>query len=156
MTEDVRGTRWRVGVAAIAVGMLLATACSSDSSGDASPTPAESSSDDAGAITVSQKDFEIVMSTSSASAGDVQFAITNDGPSAHEFVVVKSDVAPDALPVVDGLVPEEGLDVIGEAEDIAPGTSPTLELSLEAGSYIVLCNIVGHYEQGMSAGLTVA
>ena len=83
-------------------------------------------------------------------------SITNDGPSTHEFVVVKTDTAPDALPTADGEVTEDGIDVAGEAEDIAPSTEATLSLDLEAGSYVIICNVVGHYEQGMNTGFTVA
>ncbi len=142
--------RFRVGLAALAVGVLIAAGCSSSDSG-ADTTPAAD-----GTVSAMEKDFEITLSSDTASAGAVQFAIMNEGPSAHEFVVVKSDLAPDALPVVDGQVSEDGLDVIGEEEDVAPGTAPTLDVTLEAGSYIIMCDIVARYQQGMHVGFTVA
>jgi uncharacterized cupredoxin-like copper-binding protein len=52
-------------------------------------------------------------------------------------------------------VPEESLEVVDEQEEIAPGTAPTLTTRLEAGSYILLCNLPTHYQQGMHAGFTV-
>jgi uncharacterized cupredoxin-like copper-binding protein len=85
----------------------------------------------------------------------VSFNIANEGPSAHEFVVIQSDLASDALPVKDGVVEEDKVDGVGEQEDIAPGTTTTLSLDLAPGSYVVICNVPGHYEKGMSAGLTV-
>lgn len=80
--------------------------------------------------------------------GDGTFDITNDGPSTHEFVVVQTDLAPDALPVEDGEAQEDSLDAIGDQEDIAAGTSTDLSLTLDPGRYVVFCNVTGHYEQG--------
>jgi hypothetical protein len=64
----------------------------------------------------------------------------------HEFVVFKTDLGPDALPTAaDGSVDEtgEGVELIDEIEDIAPGdTPPPLTVSLDAGSYVFICNIV--------------
>jgi len=57
--------------------------------------------------------------------------------------------------VKDGIVPEDSLDLIDEQEDIAPSTTATLTVDLEAGSYILMCNVNGHYQQGMHAGFTV-
>lgn len=133
----------------VAVFALAMSACNSSSS-------SSSSAGGTGGIAISEKDFAIALASSTATAGDVTFNISNEGPSAHEFVVVKSDDAPDALPVEDNEVQEDKLDAIGEQEDIAPGTTADLTLTLEPGSYVAFCNITGHYEQGMYAGLTVS
>ena len=46
--------------------------------------------------------------------------------------------------------------MIGEAEDIAPSTSADpLTLTLPAGHYVIICNLPGHYQQGMNVGLKV-
>ena len=135
--------------AVFAVGMI---ACSSSSSSSSS---AGSSSATAGGVGATEKDFAITLAESSVPSGDVTFNISNEGPSAHEFVVVQSDLAPDALPVKDDEVQEDKLDSIGEQEDIAPNTTTDLTLTLDPGSYVVFCNITGHYEQGMYASLTV-
>ncbi|MGZ8592899.1 MAG: plastocyanin/azurin family copper-binding protein [Actinomycetota bacterium] len=45
--------------------------------------------------------------------------------------------------------------MIDEVEEIAPGTSATLNLDLDAGTYAVLCNLPGHYANGMHAAFTV-
>ncbi len=138
-------------VAGFASLLLVGTACSKDSS---SATPGDTSTGTE--ITATVKDFAIALSPSDAAAGEVKFIITNDGPSTHEFVVISTDLADDALPVTDGLVSEDGVEVTGEAEDIASGASPSLVLSLDAGQYVIICNIVGHYEAGMHTSLTVA
>ncbi len=64
-------------------------------------------------------------------------------------------LSPGSFPVEDGEVPEDTLDVVDEIEDIAPNTSHALTVSLDAGSYVVMCNLPDHYQQGMQAGLTV-
>ena len=109
-----------------------------------------------GGIAVTEQDFSVAVSPSSIAAGDVSFTITNNGPSTHEFVIVKSDADPGSLEVGDdGTVPEDSLDVVDEQEEIAPNTAPTLATNLEAGSYILMCNIAGHYANGMHTGFTV-
>jgi len=132
---------------AVAFGALaLATVgCSSDGSS------AE------GGIATTEADFSIAVASSSAPAGDVTFTITNNGPSTHEFLVVSSDEDPGSLAVDDsGEVPEDDLDIVDEVEEIAPATTPSLTVNLEAGSYILMCNLPGHYQQGMHAGFTVS
>ena len=140
----------RFRIAAIGCAMALAAAgCSSSSSSSGASIPE-------GAVGVTEQDFSISVSSSSAAAGDVTFAITNNGPSAHEFVIIASDEDPASFEVGDdGTVPEESLDVVDEQEDIAPGTTPILTTSLDAGSYVFICNLPGHYQQGMHAGFTV-
>jgi len=139
---------------------LVAAACSSSSSTSTSAaagsTSTSSSSEGGGTINATEHDFEIALDQTTVASGDITFNITNNGPSTHEFVVVKTDDAPDDLPVENGVVPEDGLDVIGEQEEVAPSTNVTLPLTLAAGQYVIICNITGHYEAGMHTGLTVS
>ncbi len=141
--------------------LLLGAACSSNdnSSNGASSGSTGSSTSTSGGIGATEKDFSITLDSSTASAGSVTFDVTNDGPSTHEFVVFKTDLAPDALPLTnDGIVDEKGkgLTAIDEIEDIASGSSQNLTTNLDAGSYVVICNLPGHYAQGMRAPLTVS
>ena len=139
----------RVAVAAVALAMLGAVACSSSSS-------SSSSAGTAGGVSATEKDFEIDLASSSAPAGSVTFNISNEGPSTHEFVIIKTDDAPDALPTKNGTVNEDGLTIVDEQEDIAPSTTATLETNLDAGSYVIICNLPGHYEAGMHTAFTVS
>ena len=144
--------------ALVAVLAIASVACSSDSSSSSSSSAAGSSSDaDTGAaINATVKDFAIAIDPAEIAGGEVTFSISNEGPSAHEFVVVETDDAPGDLPVEDGEVTEDDLNVIGEAEDIAPSTSADpLTLTLPAGNYVIICNLPGHYQQGMNVGLKV-
>ena len=134
---------------ALASVLVVATvACSSSSSSSAGGTGGA-------AVAGTVKDFSITVDPSQVAAGEVNFTITNDGPSTHEFVVVQTDTAPGDLPVENDEVNEDGIALIGEVEDIAPSTTADLTLTLEAGQYVILCNITAHYQQGMYTGLTV-
>lgn len=119
-------------------------------------------------VAVTLQEFAVLPAQDSAPAGSITFDVENKGPEdTHEFVVIKTDLAPDALPTAeDGSVDEtgEGIDeVIGEIEDIAPGSKETLKVDLEAGSYVLICNVVEeegadtlvHYALGMRTGFTV-
>ena len=115
------------------------------------------SGDGAGAdVAVTIKDFSLAVEPGTFAPGDITFGIQNEGPSAHEFVIIRSDLEPGALPVDNGLIPEDQVDLVDEAEDIAPATNTTLSVDLAVGSYVLVCNLPGHYEAGVYAGFTVA
>lgn len=123
--------------------------------GTATSSTSPSSSPAAGSIAVDLSEWSVAPSSSSAPAGTVTFAVTNGGTQVHEFVVVKTDTAADALPVVDNKIDESTLTPVDEIEDIAVGATPTLTVDLAAGHYVLLCNIEAHYEQGMRADFDV-
>ena len=50
---------------------------------------------------------------------------------------------------------EATLDVIDEQAEWQPGTPGMVTVTLEPGNYVVMCNIAGHYAQGMYADLVV-
>jgi len=96
------------------------------------------------------------------SSGTVAFEVTNEGPNdPHELVVVKTDLGLAELPTnADGSFNEE---VIGEIEEFEPGATESMSWDLEAGSYVLLCNLVeeeeggieSHYDLGMKTAFTV-
>jgi uncharacterized cupredoxin-like copper-binding protein len=115
-------------------------------------------SSDSGGIGVTESDFKVEPGESSAPAGELTFDITNDAEQTHEFVIFKTDLAPDALPTnADGDVDEEGEGVthIDELEDITGGSTKSLTVTLDAGNYVFVCNLPGHYRQGMHTSFTV-
>ncbi len=120
--------------------------------------PACSSGSDAD-VDVTATDFELAVDPTSAAAGELTISIQNDAGQTHEFVIFKSDLAPDALPTnEDGDVDEEGegVELVDEAEDIAAGSEAELTVTLDAGNYVFICNLPGHYRQGMHSGFTVS
>lgn len=110
-----------------------------------------------GKVSVVEGNFQIFLNRSTIPAGQVKFGLTNIGPDEHEFVVFKTDLSPDQLPVENGQVIEDdpALQKIGEQEKFPAGETRTLSLDLQPGAYVVICNLPGHYEQGMRFGLTV-
>jgi uncharacterized cupredoxin-like copper-binding protein len=140
--------------------VLLGACGGDDDSGTASdePTTTEAASGDK-PVAATLNEFTITLKPATAAAGEVHFELHNEGAIEHEFVVFKTDLDPAKLPVdADGNVDEEGagVELQGEQEAINPGASPELSLSLDAGKYVVLCNVPTHYKAGMHAPLTVS
>jgi uncharacterized cupredoxin-like copper-binding protein len=157
-------------VSAAAVLSLVSAGCSSgDDAGTTGASGVSGASGEqtgaAGAIAVKLQEYAIIPGAASANAGTVTFDVTNAGPDdVHEFVVIKTDLAPDALPTnKDGTVDEEaaGLEPQGEVEDVAVGDTQSLTLDLSAGNYVFICNIYeddtheSHYQEGMRVAFTV-
>lgn len=148
------------GVASIAIAFVLA-ACSGTGSPSASQTTSATASGSAGgaAVNVTETEFKIDMDQTSLAAGSVTFNVTNKGTIPHEFVVFKTDDAPDALPMAsdDPEVNEDAADLqsMGEVEDVDPGTSKSFTATLEPGKYVAICNVEGHYSSGMHVSFTV-
>jgi uncharacterized cupredoxin-like copper-binding protein len=145
-------------IAGLALFALVGAACTQ------AGTSASASGGTTGAtVNVTLQEFAVVPDPTSAAAGDVTFHVTNDGPDdVHEFVIIRTDLAPDALPTgEDGSVEEEGegMEVVDEIEDIPVGESQDLTVPLDAGNYVLICNIVEsgevHYTLGMRTAFTV-
>jgi uncharacterized cupredoxin-like copper-binding protein len=142
-------------VVAMAVLLLSAAGCGDDD-------------DDEGAeVDVVLSEFIVEPAEDSAAAGEVTFALDNQGGETHEFVVVEAASAAD-LPVDDdGAFDEETFgedNVLGEVEEIEAGDTAELTLDLESGDYLLLCNIVeeeedgeveSHFSEGMHTTFTV-
>jgi len=142
-------------VVAMALLLLSAAGCGDDD-------------DDEGAeVDVVLSEFIVDPAEDSVEAGEVTFALDNQGGETHEFVVVEAASADD-LPVDDdGAFDEEAFgedNVLGEVEDIEAGDTGELTLDLEAGDYVLLCNIVeeeedgeveSHFAEGMYTTFTV-
>jgi uncharacterized cupredoxin-like copper-binding protein len=109
-------------------------------------------------VGVTERDFQITVSTSHVPAGKIVFRAHNDGPDAHELIVVRSDggrlrLRPDGM-----TVDEEGLAkwIVGSLEPGRSGVTRELRLRLAPGRYTLLCNMYGHYMGGMHSTLVVA
>jgi uncharacterized cupredoxin-like copper-binding protein len=145
-------------VALVAPIVLLVSACSSAASQSVAPSPPAAASGSGTSVTAKESEFKIELSATSAAAGPVTFSITNSGTVVHEFVVAKTDLTSDKLPVDSskGEVNEDdpSLTAVDEVEDIAVGANETLSVDLPAGHYVLFCNVTGHYAGGMHADFT--
>lgn len=150
---------------------LFAAACSP---AGASPSPAS------GNLTATLSEWNIDMSASNAPAGRVAFAITNQGAIPHEFLMIRTDMMADALPVKDGMIDvmamggpmgsggmdmpgmspapsmEHPVGTVGVIDEITAGATAQLTINdLAAGHYVIVCDLPAHYEQGMRIDFTV-
>ena len=151
MMDAKQHVGWYPRIAAISVAVAALAACS----GDGGST-----------VDVTLQEFSIATDPASVDAGEVVFEATNDGPNdVHEFVVFLTDLDPTELPTDEnGAVVEtgEGIELIGEIEDIPVGETQSVTLDLEAGNYVLICNIFdedeqeAHYQEGMRTTFTVS
>jgi uncharacterized cupredoxin-like copper-binding protein len=108
-------------------------------------------------VDVTLKDFSITPTAQTVRAGDIVVRVSNEAPVTHEFVVVRTDLPADGLPIApDGLsVNEEWLSHVGEVPENPAGGTKDLVLNLPPGQYVFFCNLEGHYLGGMHAVLEV-
>jgi len=85
------------------------------------------------AVNVSVKEWMIEPMDMTVAAGNVTFTVTNDGTLDHDFAIENA----------------------GKIDLITPGDTKTLEVTLEPGTYNILCDLAGHKEAGMTGTLTV-
>jgi uncharacterized cupredoxin-like copper-binding protein len=103
-------------------------------------------------------EYSINLSDDTLEAGPQTFSVTDRGQIAHQFLVLRTNDAPDDLPVAkDGIVKlgAKSLREVAEIELLSPGEHKTLETKLQPGRYVLICNIAGHYSSGMRAGFRV-
>lgn len=108
-------------------------------------------------VSLTESDWVVSASPDSTEAGEITFAVSNVGSILHNLRVIRTDLAADALPLDStGLeVDENEVNVVAEAGDLLPDESEDVVATLDAGSYVLICNIAGHYDAGMSLSFTV-
>lgn len=114
-------------------------------------------SDTDGAVTGVITEWKVTVDQQKAPAGEVVFTVTNEGAIGHEFLVVKTDVADGDIELDGDHFSEENpsLLVIDEIGEYAKETTESLTVTLEPGNYQLVCNLPGHYENGMHTSFTV-
>ncbi len=109
---------------------------------------------DAATVSATLRDGAIELSRSRVPAGPVSLQVENQGTMIHEIEVFVGEGTD--LPVSNNVADTSGMELIDEVEDIAPGLTPTLDLDLDPGNYVIICNLPGHYQMGMVTELTVS
>jgi uncharacterized cupredoxin-like copper-binding protein len=99
------------------------------------------------------------LDATSVPAGKVTFQVANEGQIEHEMVLLKTDLATNALEMSaeepDKVDEEAGAEDVGEVEDIEAGTGKNDTFDLTPGKYVLICNVPGHYKAGMMAAFEV-
>jgi uncharacterized cupredoxin-like copper-binding protein len=85
----------------------------------------------------------------SVKAGKVTFAATNTGQVEHELMIERVPLKMDGP----GRPNEEAAQ--GMIEDMEPGDSGKMTLKLAPGSYVLFCNVTGHYAAGQHVRFNV-
>jgi uncharacterized cupredoxin-like copper-binding protein len=123
---------------------------------DSKPKPTPPAS---GAIDGTEKEWEIKISAAKHVPGSITFNLMNNGTIPHEFLVVRTDkTAAELLNDVDpatNRIDEALLDVIDEQPEYEAGAPGSVTVDLPVGHYVVMCNIEGHYKNGMYADLDI-
>ncbi|AKU17406.1 iron uptake system protein EfeO [Luteipulveratus mongoliensis] len=118
----------------LAVAALVAVGLS----GCTSNEPTKDSSSGSGKLAVSSTTDKCELSTKEAPAGNLVFNVTNKGTKVTEFY----------------LLGEDGLRIVGEVENIAPGLSRDLVVRAPAGKYFTACK-PGMVGKGIRSDFTV-
>lgn len=100
----------------------------------------------------------ITPSMTEVPAGEVTFQAVNDSKNfVPETVLAEVTDTNAELPylVDEQKVDEDAAGHLGEVAELDPGQSGALTLTMRPGTYILYCNIPGHYVLGMWALITV-
>lgn len=150
-------------LAALGISALFIAGCGSDSNDDsassppATSTPAATTTAAKAAATadpeIKATEFAFTPSDATVTSGKVKITMKNAGSAEHELVLLKTDQPADSLKVTNGRVSET--DSVGEIGETAAGKSASHTFDLKPGTYVMVCNIPGHYQAGMRGTLTV-
>jgi uncharacterized cupredoxin-like copper-binding protein len=125
----------------------------------ASSNSSDTAADGSTLIIASVREWKVAANRISVSAGPTTFLVSNLGTIKHEFLLTKTDFANGQIPIDSKLnrFSEEGkgVKVVNEISEWAPLTTQLLTFNLAPGNYQLLCNLPGHYGNGMHTELTV-
>lgn len=142
--RDVGSLRLAVGAAMTGVALSVA-ACSgggtasAPSSGGASPTASSqpSSQPASNQVTVQMTDFHLALSQQNFTPGTYTFVAVNSGQAVHAIEVDGPGVSDQ------------------QTDDVQPGQTARLTVTLQPGSYEMYCPVDGHKTKGMDTHFTV-
>ena len=79
----------------------------------------------------------------------------NSGAVAHEFKIIRSDVAADGLPIDGAQADEAGLEILAKIDEFPGGSAQSVVAELTPGKYLLYCNVPAHYTLGMAISVNV-
>jgi len=102
-------------------------------------------------------EWHIGLDQTTLQTGHYTFNIDNTGTIEHELIAFKLSSPSQTIPLDKaGDVNEDALTSATDGENLVPGGTQTRTVDLTApGAYIFMCNIAGHYHNGMHVIVTV-
>jgi uncharacterized cupredoxin-like copper-binding protein len=103
-------------------------------------------------LAVRETDYAIKPNASTVAHGKVKLTISNAGPTDHELLIFKTDLPEDKLPLSGDQqeVNEDAIPKVFDTEaDLPAGTHRQVSVTLAPGRYVLVCNLPGHYLDGM-------
>lgn len=149
-----------VGVTGVAMmGFALGALSSGGTSAQASASAAQPSNaaaqpPNAVSLNVRLDEWHVVAGATRVPAGTLTIVATNVGEVAHDLVIVRTEAAPSELPVAGDRVDETAITLAGRFQEFKSGDKEK-HFQLEAGHYLLICNLPKHYQRGMVTELTV-
>lgn len=132
-------------IALVLAFVAVVMASGDDGGGSAAPAPPGSD----GAIAVSATEFAFDPAEYTATAGtETPVELENAGAVVHNWSVLDTEIASEA--------DFDPAMVVAQVPDTNPGETGTAALTLDAGTYQVICTISGHFDAGMTGTLDVA
>lgn len=124
-------------------------------------------------VVVTMDEYTLTGDRTTVPAGEVRFESRNTGAIDHELLVVRTQLAPEDLPLgLEGpAVTLAGKVVLGEphkhtgilsdgggalSRHVRPGGRLSESVNLTPGDYVLLCSLPGHYQAGQATALTVS
>lgn len=111
-----------------------------------------------GAGDMSKATMGITVDSNDIHAGEVTLVAINDSKFLiHEMLIapVRSTYSPLPYDNVNKRVDEDAAHSLGEVSELDPGQTGALRITLKPGTYILLCNVPGHYAMGMWTTIVV-
>ena len=89
-------------------------------------------------------------------AGKITFQVTNNSATeVHEMIVMAKPAGEVPYDPLKKRVIESKVKRFGEVSDLKVGAKGKLEVALKPGDYMLICNIKGHFMDGMKVAFTV-
>lgn len=104
----------------------------------------------AGAVPVSLGEMFVKPARTMFKAGKVTFYAKNGGATAHMFMIERTPLRFDSpgMPTESAALADSGL--------LQPGQAKAVTVTLKAGTYVLFCNVPGHYASGQHTTITVS
>jgi uncharacterized cupredoxin-like copper-binding protein len=101
--------------------------------------------------------MRIVLDRTAIKAGRVTIQAENQSKNlVHEVIIGRDDGATELpMDAKHDRVIESRVRRFGEIADLPPGKTGRITVNLKPGNYVLFCNQPGHYQDGMTAKLTV-